>query len=181
MNADDEAWVSEAMAGDSKAFARLVERYERPLYNLALRILRNREDARDVTQTAFVKAFEKRGSFDPSRKFFSWIYRIALNESMNLLARQRARALVELDPPARGRSPEEEFDHAVRRERIEVAIESLPVDLRVVIALRHVVELSYREIASVLDLPEETVKSRLFSARRRLREMLQESSVGKEI
>ena len=88
-DATDAALVERVLAGDTEAFAPLVDRYQRVLFTVALRMLGNRADAADVTQTAFVRAFEKLGSYDPRYRFFSWIYRIALNECLNVQRAQR--------------------------------------------------------------------------------------------
>ncbi len=86
MNEDsDGILVQRCRAGDRRAFEALVGRYEKPVFNAALRMLRNPEDARDVAQTVFLKAFEHLADYDPKYRFYSWIYRIALNESINIL------------------------------------------------------------------------------------------------
>ena len=88
MSTTDSSLVIDTLNGDREAFGRLVEKYERRIFNLALRICGDYEDAMDVTQTVFVKAFNRLGSFDPSRKFFSWLYRMGVNESLNQVKRQ---------------------------------------------------------------------------------------------
>src|SRR5688572_505673 len=86
----DAARVRDCLAGDPRAFAALVEQYEKPVYNVALRMLRNPEDARDIAQSVFMKAYENLANYDPQYKFYSWIYRMAINESLNIL-RMRGR------------------------------------------------------------------------------------------
>jgi RNA polymerase sigma-70 factor, ECF subfamily len=86
---DERVWVARCLKGDASAFEPLVARYERPLFAVALRLVTNYEDARDVTQNVFIRAYEHLGSFDPERRFFSWIYRIAVNESLNLRRTRR--------------------------------------------------------------------------------------------
>ena len=81
----DAARVRECLAGNPQAFAALVEQYEKPVYNVALRMLRNAEDARDIAQSVFMKAYQNLSSYDPQYKFYSWIYRMAINESLNIL------------------------------------------------------------------------------------------------
>ena len=92
----DAARVRECLAGDPQAFAALVEQYEKPVYNVALRMLRNSEDARDIAQTVFMKAYQNLSNYDPQYKFYSWIYRMAINESLNIL-RVRGRSAGPVD------------------------------------------------------------------------------------
>lgn len=170
----DAELVRRCRDGERSAFDQLVRLYERPVFNLALRMTRNREDALDVTQAAFLKAFERLHAYDPNYRFFSWIYRIATNESLDLLA-SRSRRTEPVDdqlPDATRRTPESELGEAQFSAALERAIQDLRPDHRAVVLLRHVADCSYAEIAQALELPEKTVKSRLFSARQALREAL---------
>lgn len=170
-NDDDQLQLSRCQKGDQTAFAVLVHRYHRPLYNAAYRVLGNAEDATDITQVVFLKIAERIDEYDPKYKFFSWIYRIAINESLNLLrTRQREVALddeTEL-ADADDMNPEARYHRTEVREHVQQALMRLKLDDRVVITLRHFSEFSYREISEILDLEEKTVKSRLFEARQRL-------------
>jgi len=160
--------------GERSAFDRLVRRYERPVFNVALRMTRNREDAFDITQTAFLKAFERLHAYDSNYRFFSWIYRIAINESLDLLASRRPGSEPVDDRLAdtTRRTPESELGDTQFNAALERAIQQLRPDHRAVVLLRHVADGSYAEIANALELPEKTVKSRLFSARQALRDAL---------
>jgi len=163
--------------GDRRAFTELVVRYHRPLYNAAFWILRSAEDANDITQIVFLRVAERLDEFDPRYKFFSWIYRIAVNESLNLLRRNdREEALDdEADwPGPDDANPETRASDAEFSRRIHGAMMRMPANDRAVLALRHFSECSYQEIAQILGLDEKTVKSRLFDARHRLRDMLQD-------
>lgn len=165
---DDETLVRRCLEGDTEAFSELVMRYERPLFNVALRTLRNHEEARDATQCAFVKAWTHLGQFDRSRRFFSWIYRIVLNESLNRATRHKQVEPLDeriVDP---GASPAGLAEDRELRVQIEQAMGQLSGRDREVVVLRHWLQLSYEEIAEVLQIPPKTVKSRLFSARTRL-------------
>ncbi len=172
---DDVAVVERCRRGDRAAFGELVVRYQRPVYNAALWILRKPEDASDVAQTVFLKAVEQLDDYDPRYRFFSWIYRIAVNESLNLLRRNgHVEALdedVEL-PDEAGTDPERQLDAKERAERVRRALMEVSTTDRTVLMLRHFGELSYDEIGNVLDIDAKTVKSRLFDARHRLRERL---------
>jgi RNA polymerase sigma-70 factor (ECF subfamily) len=142
------------------------------VYNVALRMLNDRDDALDAAQSAFLKAFERLRSFDPSRRFFSWLYRIAVNESSNLRQQRRVHDAVSDELVAPGRDAAQQVATRELEQVVADALQRLPAAQREAVVLRHFAELSYREIAEVLDLPEKTVKSRLFEARRRLADLL---------
>jgi RNA polymerase sigma-70 factor (ECF subfamily) len=168
---DEIAWVAQCLKGDASAFEPLVSRYQRVLFTVALRLLGNPEDARDATQNAFVRAYERLDTFDPSRRFFSWIYRIAVNESLNV---RRARRPSE-PLPATLETAGTAIDGVEARElneRVQAALMALSPEHREVVVMRHFADLSYQEIADTLRIPEKTVKSRLFSARQRLAPLL---------
>lgn len=175
---DDETLVQRCLQGDHGAFGELVSRYERPLFNAALRMLRDREEARDATQNAFVKAWQHLDQFDRSRRFFSWLYRIALNESLNRATRRKRAEPLDERLVDRGVSPAEGAERSERSLLIERAVDQLSESYREVIVLRHWLDLSYEEIAEALHVPAKTVKSRLFSARARLGEILATMGVG---
>lgn len=170
---DDIACVADCLAGNPAAFEPLVRKYDRVLFSVAYRLLGDYEDARDATQNAFVKAFEKLDTFDPNRKFFSWLYRIAVNESLNL---RRGKQPEEALPEGLEAAPNQvdSLEGRERRDRVQRALDRLSRDQRDVIVLRHFAELSYDEIGEALGVPEKTVKSRLFSARQRLAELLRQ-------
>ena len=175
MDDDDRVLVERFRNGDREAFADLVVRYQRPIYNAAFWVLRNVEDAQDVAQIVFLRVAERLDEYDGQRKFFSWIYRIAVNESLNLLRRHgRETALDDDIDIADGDSanPESRLSRVQVSRRIQGAVMSLSTNDRVVLSLRHFSECSYEEIAQVLELDEKTVKSRLFEARQRLRGLL---------
>lgn len=173
MNSEDDAeLVSRCLGGDSQAFEPLVARYQKVLFSVALRMVGNYEDARDIAQTTFVKAYEKLSSYDPRHRFFSWIYRIMMNESLNVLGRQKTHQ--PLDPSLT--SPDDPGEQARLQElseQVQAGLMELPQDYREVLVLRHFGELSYIEMSSLLGIPEKTVKSRLYTARQRLAERLQ--------
>jgi RNA polymerase sigma-70 factor, ECF subfamily len=169
---DDPALVQRCRAGDRRAFERLVERYQRTVYNAALRMLHDPQDALDVAQTTFLKAFEHLADYDPRYKFYSWLYRIAVNESLDALGTRRPFQELDGAEPDDAPGPEREAEGVQTREAIEAALMRLSPELRSAIVLRHFMQLSYQDMADVLALPEKTVKSRLYSARQLLREQL---------
>lgn len=171
----DEFLVERCRHGDREAFAALVVRYQRPVYNAAWWVLRNAEDASDVAQNVFLKVAERLDDYDPQYRFFSWIYRIAVNESLNVLRRNGHEEPLDEEielPGPDGDDPERRASDAELSARIRAAVMRMSTNDRTVLMLRHFSELGYEEIAQILDLDEKTVKSRLFEARQRLRGML---------
>jgi RNA polymerase sigma-70 factor (ECF subfamily) len=167
---DDAAVVERCLAGDADAYEALVTQYQRGLFNVALRMLGNYEDARDATQAAFIKAYEHLNTYDPQQRFFSWLFRILKNECLNVLRGRRPSEPVSLSlPTSEQRDPVEIRE---RHQAVQTALLGLTVEYREVIVLRHFTDLTYDEIAGVLGIPQKTVKSRLYSARQQLGERL---------
>jgi RNA polymerase sigma-70 factor (ECF subfamily) len=157
--------------GERAAGDELVNRYHRSVFNVALRMLGNVQDAEDVAQTVFGNAFAALDSYDPRYRFFSWIYRMTLNESLNTINRRRN--VVSLDGSFDVPAPDVTSETAAEAElRVGKALMELRPDDRAVVVLKHFVSFSYEEISDVLDVPVKTVKSRLFTARDRLRQSL---------
>ena len=177
MEAEDAELAKASQGGDQRACEALFEKHQRRIYNVALRVARNREDARDITQNVFTKVFAKLGSYDPRFKFAAWIARIALNESLNFVQARRPQEPVDERLPSDERDPGAVAGTGELRQVLEVALMTLSMDYRLVVILRHFMELTYTEMASILDIPEKTVKSRLFTARQMLRETLTRQGV----
>jgi len=175
---DDHHIVERCLRGEPDAFGLLVDRYQRPVYHAIFHMVRNRDDAEDVAQQAFLKAFEKLRDFDPERRFFSWLYRIAINEAINHLKARRTwePLLEERDYTGSTPDPGEELDAEARAHELQAAVLALKPDHRAVVVLFHFLHLSYQEASEALDLPEKTVKSRLFTARQILRDALETKS-----
>jgi len=168
----DHVLVQHCLNGNQKAFEILVDRYQKPVFNLAFRFTSSKEDAEDIAQSVFVKAFEKLNTFDPKFKFFSWLYKIAVNESINFLNRKKRFDTFDEDVHSGKREQEENFHDHEMTASIDMALLDLKIDYRVVVILNHFQDLSYREIGQILDIHENTVKSRLFSARKKLKGLL---------
>lgn len=172
--ATEQELIRLARGGNSDAFGRLVARYQQKVYNITYRLTGNRQEAEDVAQESFVKAYQALGSFDPQRPFAPWLYRIATNTALNWIKRRRPE--VELDtetPPVDAApGPEAQAITADSAARLRAAITALPPNHRAAIELRHFQGLSYREMSEVLEAPLSDVKSWLFRARRKLREVL---------
>jgi len=164
--------IESCMNGDRRAFEGLLVRYEKPVYNAAYRMLNSPEDARDVTQTVFLKVIENIDSYDPNYRFFSWIYRIALNESINYLKRQNRLDVLDKDPVSESSGPEEQTGSDQMSQSLQAALMTIKAEYRTVIILKHFVDCSYEEIGQILDIPEKTVKSRLYTARQLLKDAL---------
>ena len=169
---DDQTLVRRYLEGDRKAFELLVEKYQKTVYNVALRMANDPDDAADITQNVFIKASEKLGSYNPKYKFFSWIYRIAVNESFNFVESARRNERLPEELVAGDGNPEEILDAGMLSNSVEEGLTRLSIDNRIIVVLRHFGELSYDEIGVILDLPVKTVKSRLFTARQSLKKIL---------
>jgi RNA polymerase sigma-70 factor (ECF subfamily) len=168
----DSALVNDCKAGDRRAMSQLVSQYQRPIYNAAYRILGNKDDAADTTQVVFLKVFEHIGDYDPKFKFFSWIYRIAINESLNQVKKRRKQEPLADSQASPWRGPAEELDSARLSNRVQGALMHLNEDYRTVVVLKHISGCSYQQISEILQLPEKTVKSRLYSARQLMKKTL---------
>jgi len=169
----DGALVAAALAGRGEAFGVLVERYERAVYHLCLRTMRDSEEARDCTQEAFFKAFRSLKTFKPEAKFSTWIFSIAYHACCDRLSRRKRYSDSELTDRADstpGPAQVAESNDAARA--LRDAIEALPEKYRTVITLYHLQGRQYDEIARVLDLPMGTVKTHLFRAKELLRKTL---------
>lgn len=169
---DDKELMERCVKGDRQAFETLLVRYEKPVYNAAYRMLHNADDARDVTQTVFLKVYENLDQYDPAHRFFSWVYRIALNESINWLKKSNRHEALDYETADQGDGPEAMANDQQLGKGMEAALMRISSDYRAVIILKHVLGFSYIEISEVLDIPEKKVKSRLYTARQLMQERL---------
>ncbi len=171
-NSRDHALIERCQSGERQALEEFVGLYERPVYNAAYRILGDPDDAADATQVVFMKAFEHLGQYNPKYKLFSWIYRIAVNESINQLKRGKKQQPLDDTEVAVNNSPEASLAAGDLSREIQIGLMCLKEDYRTVIVLRHFSECSYAQISEILQIPEKTVKSRLYSARQLMKETL---------
>jgi len=169
----DAALVNDVRRGDRRAMSQLVSQYQRPVFNAAYRILGNMDDAADATQTVFLKVFEHIADYDRKFKFFSWVYRIAVNESLNQIKKRRPQASLDDGQASPWQGPAEELDSKRLCKRVQDALMLLNDEYRTVVVLKHISGCSYEQIGEILQLPEKTVKSRLYSARQLLKKALQ--------
>lgn len=169
--------VQRCLTGDPESYATIIERYQRVIYNTSLRMVRDSDDARELTQRVFVKAYENLNSFNPQHKFYSWLYRICVNETLSYIKnRDRFQRFEENMVETEG-SADVQTENNLLRHTIQDALMHLTPDYRMVLILRHYHDLSYQEIATTLEIPEKTVKSRLFSARQEMKDLLQRRGV----
>lgn len=170
---EDGQLVADAVAGRTEAFGTLVERYERAVYHLCLRTMRDSEEAKDCAQEAFFKAFRSLRTFKAGSKFSTWIFSIAYHACCDRLARRKRIANEELpDRADPGPGPAQIAERNDDAEALRAAIDALPEKYRTVITLYHLQGRQYEEIAAVLDLPMGTVKTHLFRAKELLRKAL---------
>ena len=182
---DEAPLVDRARSGDTAAFTELVNRYERKIFRLAKHITQNDEDAEDVLQETFLKAYSHLDSFQGQSKFYTWIVRIGVNEALMKLRKRKSSKTVSLDEPTEtgedtmvreiavwDEDPEKKYSRDELREILDKAVESLKPAFRTVFVLRDIEELSTEETASALDISIPAVKSRLLRARLQLREKL---------
>ncbi len=169
---EDTLLVEHWSGGDKRAFETLFEKYQKPMFNVALRMTKSYSDAEDITQAAFLKAYQNLSTFDPRYRFFSWMYRITVNESLNFVNQRKQ--VEELSEEIRSdeKSAEESFDENQTARNVQDALMQLKPDHRAVVVLKHLQGLSYSEIGEILGIPEKKVKSRLFTARLMLKDVL---------
>jgi RNA polymerase sigma-70 factor (ECF subfamily) len=182
---DETAIVLQAREGDAKAFSELVRRYENKIFRLAMHITQNREDAEDVLQETFLKAYEHLDQFQGNSKFYTWIVRIAVNQALMKLRKRKTDKTVSIDETidtgedtvareiaAWDENPEERYTREEMNEILNSAVEALAPPYRAVFVLRDVEEFSTEETAEALNLSIPAVKSRLLRARLQLRDKL---------
>ena len=186
MPADDRALILQARAGDQRAFRELVRRYQQKVYGIAFGMLRNADDAMDVTQEAFIKVHRYLDNFKGTSSFYTWVYRITVNLSIDHMRKHKKATVLDFDeaiahdeetpdeivPSTTGMNPVKNLDRQEMRHMIDTALDTLSPAHRAVILMREVQGLSYKEIAEVTEISIGTVESRIFRARTKLRAIL---------
>jgi RNA polymerase sigma-70 factor, ECF subfamily len=169
----EESWVAASRRGDVQAFNRLVLKWERTVYNVALRMLQNCDEAAEATQEVFLLAFKSIPRFRQDSRFSTWLYRIALNHCISRVKQRPAALHFSLDDPNAtlaaqqllvSETPAGELLRSEQRARVLSALSQLPPEQRAVVELRFFQELTFEGIAEVLEIPLSTIKSRLYSA-----------------
>jgi len=166
-------WIAASQRGDSLAFNRLVLRWEKPIYNLTLRMLQDPDEAAEATQEVFLSAFKNIRRFRQDARFSTWLYRIAVNHCISRLRRKPPGIHYSLDdrrpePPLAANLParesqEKEFFLEESRSRVRMALDYLPPEQRAIVELKFYQELTFEEIATIIDVPLSTIKSRLYA------------------
>ena len=188
---DDHALVQRSLEGDERAFAELVTRYSGALFRLSWRMLRNEEEARDAVQEVFLRVHRALATFDQRRKFSTWILRITTNHCIDRIRRRRLKTLsIDVDDADEDRAPillvderptpEARYSRTSLQALLDGLVARLPPIYRVVVELRYKQELTYDEIAEVLDIPLGTVKARLHRAHRHLKERMEVAGFNPE-
>jgi len=184
---DDLKIIESCLLGNTQMFSRLIDSYKNMVYNLAYRMSNNSQEAEDISQEAFLRAYQSLSHFNPSYKFSTWLYQITLNIIRDRFKKKELN-YVSLDAPVETddsefysqpadltNNPEEIVTQKENIQAIQKAIYSLPLKYREIVVLRHLQDLSYIEIANILKLPTGTVKVRLYRAREQLRKILADS------
>jgi RNA polymerase sigma-70 factor (ECF subfamily) len=187
MASTDEELVARSMGGDLDSFNQLVLRWERPIYALAYRVIGREEDARDVAQETFLRAFRALGGFKGQAKFSSWLYRITLNLCRDWIRRERRTPVsqapegIDIIEMATESTPSESIEELVSRQEIGQAVAKamalLPEEQRTAIVMKEYHGLTFQEIADLLDCPLSTVKTRLYQGLSVLRKQLRDAGV----
>lgn len=182
---EDRKLVADAKKGDNKAFQVLLKKYRKSVYYMLLKMVKNADDAEDLTQEAFAKAFNSIEKFDSKYAFSTWLFRIATNNCIDFIRKKRVQT-VSIDQPVEGDDgsnmrfdvkdeeldPNEAMLKKQRKRYLNMAIERLPEKYKVLVQLRYFQELSYEEVARELEIPLGTVKAQLFRARELLNQEL---------
>jgi RNA polymerase sigma-70 factor (ECF subfamily) len=170
---EDRIFIENTLNGNVNSFGKLIDKYQKPVYNIAFRILQDIEAAKDITQDVFIKAYNKLEDYDKRYKFFSWLYRIAINESIN--CQKSGRRFTGLDSMNGLATQSVEHDYVQKEtdHNLHLAVSKLQDDHKLLIILKYFEDLSYDEISEVTNLSVKKVKSRLFTARQQLKLKLQ--------
>jgi RNA polymerase sigma-70 factor (ECF subfamily) len=182
MTDEDRDLISRSKKGKMKAFRRLVEKYKRPAFFIALGLVGNRDDAYDISQEAFIRVYSNLHNFNPRHKFFSWFYAILSNLCKNHLRGRQVREDYLEDQrrnapwcnPSSCAGPDVLLEQDETSRRLWEEIGKLPFEFKEIIVLRHFREFSYKEISAMLNIPMGSVMSRLYHARKKLKENLKD-------
>ena len=185
MNVDDQRLIADCLAGRTAAFGELVRRYQDRLYNTVFRLVDNPEDARDVVQDAFLRAYQSLQSFKGEAQFFTWLYRIAVNAAISVkrkhkpaLALKSGSGGVEPLDESSFSKPGEALEKAEEERRVQIALNLLSPEHRAVLVLKEIDGKKYEAMAEILQVPIGTVRSRLHRARLELREIFLREEEG---
>jgi RNA polymerase sigma-70 factor, ECF subfamily len=182
---EEQIWLEQARRGDKAAFGRLIEAYQSPVYNLAYRTLGNAGEAEEAAQEAFIRAYTRLETYNPEHKFSTWMLSITSNYCIDLIRKRRAQ-LLSLDEPLpphpalmseRSQGPEAQAVEGEQELLVQSLLDTLPDDYRQTVVLRYWYDLSYEEIAEVMETTVSAIKSRLFRARKMLADSSRKNSL----
>ena len=179
----EQEWIARAKAGDMQAFEALILQHEKIVYNVALRMMNHSEDAKDISQEVFLKAYKNIKNFDERAMFSTWLYRITTNTCIDELRKRKGKQSYSLEEELEneegsmqrqiadeGETPEESLLRVERKDELKKALAQISEEHRIAVILRDIRGLSYEEIAEIMDLPMGTVKSRISRARNQLKQ-----------
>lgn len=169
---EDHDVIRLVLQGDVNKYRVLVEKHQRAVFNLCYQMLSNYEDAEELTQDVFVRAYEHLGGFRFKYRFFSWIYRIAINRTLAHIKQQNRKTGIDSITHKLTETDEEEND---RSKHLKLAVNLLTENYKAVIILKYYEELSYKEMSVILEIPEKTIRSRLYDARIKMKQILEET------
>ncbi len=177
---NDSDLVKKCLAGNSQAFGTLIEKHQKALFNVVFRMTNNYDNSEDIVQSVFIKAYNSLTKYNPKYKFFSWIYRIAINETINYLKKNKQMDLVtEVLPDSE--NPESLYQKKELGVQIQKTLMKLDPKYRVLIVLCQLQSCSYQEVSKILKLDEKKVKSRLFTARNLVKDLLIKEGIQKNV
>ncbi|HCY75796.1 MAG TPA: hypothetical protein DHV28_07725 [Ignavibacteriales bacterium] len=169
---EDFKLVSDCLSGNGRSYEVLVEKYHKIIFRLANKFAKDFDDAEEITQSVFVKAYENLKDYNPKYKFFSWLYRITVNESINFEKRKKSVEKISENFRSVNDDPDKIYDNNALSDVITDALMELDMLYRMPVVLKHFLDYSYKELSYLLGVPEKTVKSRLFTGRQLLKDIL---------
>jgi len=174
---DDARLVQQCLKGKIQAFETLVLRHQKTIFNLVYRMCNDYDDAQDITQSVFIKVYENLKSYKSRYKFYSWIYRIAINDTINHLMKKKHSTGLKETFKAINSDPSETYNQREISTHVQRALMMLNSDYRTLLVLKHFQDCSYQEMSQILGIAEKTVKSRLYMARQQLAKILHKQGI----
>ena len=183
---EETIWLEKARNGNKEAFGKIIEAYQTPVYNLAYRMLSNSGEAEEAAQEAFIRAYTRLDSYNPNHKFSTWLLSITSNYCIDQIRKRRA-LLLSIDEPIaphpalmsdKDKAPESQLVNSQQKDMVQSLLDGLEPDYRQAVVLRYWHELSYDEIAEIMDTSVSAIKSRLFRARKQLAEIGMANGLG---
>jgi RNA polymerase sigma-70 factor (ECF subfamily) len=169
--------VSDCLNGNGRSYEIIVDKYHKVIFRLANKFVKDFDDAEEITQSVFVKAYENLSSYNPKYKFFSWLYRITVNEAINFDKRRKDTEEINENHSSGSNDPDQIYDNNTLSDNIIGALMELDMIYRLPVVLKHFLDYSYKELSYLLGVPEKTVKSRLFTGRQLLKDILTKKRV----